>query len=227
LLFALDNTVYDFSDTYGVVNFQLKSPNHTDGRLIIESDQYEIQEQAIADISDDKRVDVRLKKKQDASTDTLSKVIFRVIDEENENVIQGAEIALVIDSQIHRENTDSYGFATFSLSFKSGSSLDGQIYVTTKNFRSKAENITLSPDRVRDVRLDSNKNVLKLAEVASTQLSQSGAKQLPNDTPQPQVAKQPGNDSIAQTTAPTAIVPSGIDGARPAIHVKITYLEFG
>jgi len=149
LLFFEDNVVSGYTDTNGAVNFDVNVKEGAKARIVVETENYEIYEREIYDLSNSQNVDIRLKPRP---TD-IGTVIVRVIDERDSEPIVAAKVLLLVAGDIYNQLTDSNGIAKFTIKFSSDA-IEAEMSVSTSNYEIEYQRITLLPNRIQDVQLN-------------------------------------------------------------------------
>lgn len=155
LILLSGNDVHiQYTDTNGVSTFNLLKAETL--RVFVETNEYEIYDQIFAsNISNP--IEVRL-----APKGTKEKyLIIRVIDNDTDLPINGAEVILIIGSNIYSQTTDSNGIIKITTEFHADK-IDGDITVTTSGFKTERQRVTLQADRVQDIRLDKNTRTITI-----------------------------------------------------------------
>jgi hypothetical protein len=160
LLFFQGGPLSQITDTNGSVNFTVNSSEPVNARLVVETNQYKIYEQEVQ-IPRDKTVNVHLENR----TGSDESVIFHVVEDAAGKPIVGAKILLLVQGDVMNETTDSNGVSKFTLSFPAEGKLDVKMSINTKEYQVNDQNITLTPNKVQDIRLSSNSNELRMSEV--------------------------------------------------------------
>jgi hypothetical protein len=177
LAFYHDDSEMQYSDSNGVASFML--PKSGDLRVIVETDHYEIHEQEIK-LPRRKPIDVRLKELQGSD----ASVIFRVVDDATSAPIPGAKVLLLVNGDVISQITDSNGITKYNLAFPEANKVDTQMTVNTEDYEIVDQLVTLTPNKVQDVRLDPVNKTLQLAEVTITnQLSTQSQQELTSPNP--------------------------------------------
>lgn len=141
-----------YTDSNGASTFSLIKTETL--RVFVETDQYEIYDQ-IFSANTPNPIEIRLNPK-DVSRKS---VIVRVIDDKDDTPINGAEVILIVNSNIYSQITDSNGITKFTTAFPTDE-IDGDISVSVTGFKSEHQRVTLQADRVQDIRLDKTSGTL-------------------------------------------------------------------
>lgn len=163
-----DGALVEHSDSNGVAKINLPSDMNL-ARLIVESDNYEIEERQIQiprDVNDS--VKIRLKKR----TGKESSTIFRVVDDESRKPIAGATVTVLAEGNIFNEVTDQNGISKFKFTFLSEGTLDAQISVNTDEYEIVDQTETLTPNSVKDIRLSPSQGYLTIQDVNTEYISE-------------------------------------------------------
>jgi hypothetical protein len=148
LFFYSAGGLSQYTDSNGVSRFIIASAVDGNVRLIVEADNYEIYEKNV-DYPIESVVEVRLGGKQATS----EKVILRTVRENDSIPIDGVDVIVTLNGQIHRTTTDSDGFAVYSLPFGSSGILDVQISVNAPGYKIENQFSTLTPGRLQYILL--------------------------------------------------------------------------
>lgn len=138
-----------YSDSNGIASFNLiLQSGKMDVRLIVESPQHQIFDRNF-ELPTKEAIDVKLLEPNPES----GSVVIRVVNDQTGRTITNAEIVLIVEGNIYRNATDSFGITKFLLPFPDGK-VDSRISVELDDFKTNDQRITLLPNRVQDVRLD-------------------------------------------------------------------------
>jgi hypothetical protein len=159
LLFFQGGPLSQITDTNGSANFTLSSSEAINARLVVETNQYKIYEQDVQ-IPRDKTVNARLEYR----TGSDEGVIFHVVDDTGKPIV-GAKVLVLAQGDVLNETTDSNGVSKLTLSFPAEGKLDVKMSVDSKDYQVNDQNITLTPNKVQDIRLSSTANTLKISDV--------------------------------------------------------------
>ncbi|MBE7472266.1 MAG: Ig-like domain-containing protein [Anaerolineales bacterium] len=111
-------------------------------------------------------------------TDGLVKVLLRpqegneanvivLVTNETQEAVSGAKVVLLVEGNTFTQPTDSNGIATFPIVF-SQDKVEAQMRVSTPDYETEAQNITLLPDKVQGIRLNPQNKTLEQVVVASS-----------------------------------------------------------
>lgn len=157
VIYYFDGTsIREFSNSNGLVTTSIAEIDGTKVQVVVQAEGYERYEQSV-NLSVQRDVDVRLSKLNPEEND----VVIRVLDEYDSTPISGAEVTLILESDVFRQATDSFGITKFSLPF-STEVIDVQISIEISGYKIDNQNITLNKDRNHDILLDSENRTFKL-----------------------------------------------------------------
>ncbi|RMG20945.1 MAG: hypothetical protein D6732_27825 [Methanobacteriota archaeon] len=179
LIFYEGGSFGGYTDTNGTTILNVAISQDTNARLVVETDQYEIYESEIQ-LPYDKKVNVRLKERPADE----SSFIFRVVDDNDNTPVSGAEILILIEGDIYNQTTDSNGIAKLTIPVF-GNKLEAQISINTENYEIKYQEITLLPNKVQDIRLNPKAGSITSSSPTYTTTSPSLPTDVPADTPPP------------------------------------------
>lgn len=157
VLFWDGDKLNELSDSDGVAKFDVPYSGDTDVRMFVETENYEIYEDLIV-IPRDADNSVRLQIPDPESGD----VVIRVIDKSNGQPVSRANVVLVVNGDTFSQATDSNGITKFSLAFPGGSA-DARMSVETDSYEINDQRVTLLPNKVQDVLLDSQGEQIEIA----------------------------------------------------------------
>ncbi|MGB0388437.1 MAG: hypothetical protein ACPGWR_26765 [Ardenticatenaceae bacterium] len=176
----------EHTDTNGVALFRIPSATLTNGRLIVETDEYEIHERAIESLTDP-RIEVRLSE----LNPTSSHIIVRVIDPQK-NPLSKTELQLFIENNAYNQVADSNGVAKFTVPFFD-QQIDALITAKNEGFEVKDQRISLWVNQVQDVLLNPETSEIEVINTSNDQ--------------------EQGNDSSNTPVAASDTAPSSTDTA--------------
>lgn len=204
LLFLSSGAISVYSDTNGTAVFPLSQIDDTEGRVVVEADQFEIYEQQVS-LPMDRLLDIRLTE----VSGNQGSVIVRVNNDEN-MFVSNAEVVLIIEGKILSQVTDANGIAKFDVLFPSSGNLDAEMSVTTRDYEIKRQRVTLLPNKAQDVLLDRQTGTIEVTEVVSR-------------SPENPNAAQTSANLIAQAESVKEVEPNNEIGkgqVLPSIGVK-------
>lgn len=136
--------------------------------------------------------------------------IFRVVDDTDNLSLSGAKILLLARGNIFNQTTDSNGISKFILPFPDSGQLDAQISVSTKDYEINDQSVTLTPDKVQDIRLNPRVSKLTVSDVTpASNIQQAGALQSNRSATDDSAGSQP-SDIAGPINAATAINKNGV-----------------
>lgn len=156
LLFHPSGAFSTYTDSNGIASFILQSPNSTGARLFIETDEFPIYDQEIS-LSGNQAVDIHLTPRD---ADNRS-IIVRVINESG-NPEGNATVGLIASGEVLSQITDANGLTKFIIPFSS-TTLDAEISVTTTTSNMQRQNVTLRPNQVQDIQLNTATGIVIVA----------------------------------------------------------------
>lgn len=160
LFFYSAGALSQYTDSNGFSKFIIASAVEGNVRLIVEADNYEIYEKDVV-YPMESVIDVRLNGKQDTS----EKVILRTVREGDSSPIDGVDIIMTFNGEIHRITTDSDGFAMYTLPFGSTGRLDVQISVNAQGYKIENQFSTLTPGKLQYILLTSNSLRVEIPDI--------------------------------------------------------------
>lgn len=189
LLFYGGPPISQFTDSNGIAHFEDDS-NRKEAQIVIEQNDYQIHEQTIS-LSKNQDITIQLERKDKDN----HRVIVRVMDDTNNLPIEGANVILIVSSNVHDDTTDSNGLSRFDIEFPQ-QTVDAELQVNTDEHEINNKSITLQPDRVQDIRLDP---ITQEVSITNTQTDER------SDIPAPQPSDN-NNDSDANVTISTVTI---------------------
>jgi hypothetical protein len=148
LFFYSAGALSQYTDSNGVSRFVIPGEVQGNVRLIVEADAYEIYEKEVI-YPVESAIEVRLEEKQGSD----EKIILRTVREADSVPIQSVEIIVTFNGQIHRQTTDSDGFAVYALPFDRNGTLDVQISVNAQGYNVENQFSTLTPGKLQYILL--------------------------------------------------------------------------
>ena len=143
------------TDSNGAALLQVRLPaEDATGQLVAQAPGYEIAERTIRPPREPV-VDLRLSARRSEAAD----VLIRVVDAASGEPVSQAEVLLLLGAEPHTQATDSHGLVRFKVDFHEGKAA-AQISVTTPPYAIEHQRMTLRPDAVHDIVLDSRSMTL-------------------------------------------------------------------
>lgn len=196
LLFFEGSRLISETDTTGTAQFQVAfSANSANVDLVVEADDYKIERFNNVKLQNGK-LDVSLSKVEGSE----SSIITLVTNERGASIFN-AEVILLVRGNIYSQPTDSNGIAKFTITFFD-SSVDAQIKVSTEGYETDSQNVTLLPDQVQHIRLNTLEKSLEILDTIEPQ-SASSSLPPPPPPPTPTNARTPTSTST-DTPTPTS-----------------------
>ena len=191
ILLYSEGAVSQYTDVNGTVTFSLSIDDPKGLRAVVETEGYQIYETQIRTPSSDV-VNIRLEERKGSRTD----ILLRVVDNETEVPISDAPITLVANGDIHKEISDSDGFAQFTLDFPVEGKLDAEISVIASEYRVEKQIRTLLPGKLQYILLSPSSLTVEVPNI-------------PTAVPEP-------TDAEAAENSPQQLNGSGVEMAEEA-----------